>query len=81
MMRPPPRGAHVRQHGADQLDARREVGSEDGLDLRIAELLGSAEHAVSGVADHDVDAAEIGDGPLDDCAQRRGVADVEQLDA
>jgi hypothetical protein len=74
-------GAHVRKHGADELNAGGQVGGEDGGNLLVGEFLGGAEHAVARVADQDIDPPEVGDGTLDDRPQCLGVADVEHLDA
>ena len=81
MMRPPPGLPHVWQHRSDELDAGGQVRGEDGLDLFVGEFLGGAEDAVSGVADRDVDPAEVGDSALHDVSQGGGIADVEHFDS
>jgi hypothetical protein len=73
--------AHRRKHGVDELGGCRQIGVEDALDLLVGEFLAGAEDAITGVADGDVDAAEVGDRAVDYGAQRRGIADVEHLGA
>ena len=81
MMRPPPAARMCGSTARMSWMLARQVRGEDGVDLVVGEFLGGAEDAVAGVADHDVDPPEVGDGALDDGPQGRGVADVEHLDA
>ena len=72
--------SHVRQNGAGHLDGGGEIGGNDGDDLFIAEFLCSAEQSVAGIVHGDVDATEIGDGPVDDRADCFNVAHINNLD-
>jgi hypothetical protein len=76
MMRPPALRAQVRQHGADELDRPDEVRGDDVVDLFIGELLGGTEEAVARVAHDHLDASELGEAPVHDVADRRGIGHV-----
>jgi hypothetical protein len=69
----------VRQRGSDELDGAGQVGGDDVAGLGVGELLGRAEQAVPGVADDHIDAAEPGEGVVDDLADRGRVGHVEDL--
>ena len=69
--------AHTRQDRTDELYRPDKVGRDHHVDLLVAEFLGGSEQAVSGVADDDVDAAELFEGSIDDLADRRRVGDVD----
>ena len=63
-------GAEVRQRCPDEPDRPEEVGGDEVTDLRVSELLRRAEQAVAGVADDDVNAAELGERAVDDLVDR-----------
>ena len=47
------------------------------LDLGVGQLLRGAEQAIAGIADHDVDAAELAERVVDDVADRGGVGHIQ----
>src|SRR5580693_10177266 len=69
----------MRRYGAHQLDRPKKIGGELVGDLFIAEFLRRPEEAVPGVADDDIDPAEVGESLFHDAADSRKVGHVEML--
>jgi len=58
----------------------KQIGVDLALDLRVADLFRCAEQRVAGIADHDVDPLQIGEGSVDNLAHALAVRDVEGRD-
>ena len=69
--------AEVRQASADELDRARQVRGNLLFDLGVGDLLGGAEQAIAGIAEHDVDTPG-GEGQIHPAPDRARVVEVER---
>lgn len=59
-------GTEIGEAGAEDVDGAEKVGLELVADVVVVLVLACADDAVAGAVGDDVDAAPVGDGPLDD---------------